>query len=232
MPLTDKERAAVKRAFGVSQLFSGMQDDVLEGFHGKALHLSPGQKVALEGDDRNSIGLIADGVLGVWSLAPDGNGVLLNTLGAGDCFGIANLLTGGSLDTQLCAESRVLIFLIPGDEVEGAFLADSALALRYARICNQKLQFLLRRIALLTAQTARGKLISYLLLRSGADGAVQLPGTKTDLAAELSVSRAQLYRELNYLRDEGCLQMVRGGMKVLDREKLEGLLYPQETENN
>ncbi len=169
-------------------------------------------------------GLVVSGLIDVWSVAPDGNQVLLSALRPGDCFGIANLLTGGDLETRLRAAGPAEVAYIPKERLEAAIAEDGALALRYAALCNRKLQFLLRRIAMLTAQTARGRLVSWLLLHADADGRVVSHLSRTDLAAALSVSRAALYRELDALRAAGAIALERDRITVTDRPALEALL--------
>ncbi|MBR5344992.1 MAG: Crp/Fnr family transcriptional regulator [Clostridia bacterium] len=172
-------------------------------------------------DGAPCVGLVVSGLIDVWSVAPDGNGVLLSALRPGDCFGICNLLRGGQLETTLRCAAGSTVAYIPKERLEGAFEKDSRLALRYAALCNEKLQFLLRRIAMLTAQTARGRLVSWLLLHTEPDGRVVTDMTRTDLAAALSVSRAALYRELHALTEAGALSMEGEDMVVPDRRKLE-----------
>ena len=62
--------------------------------------------------------------------------------------------------------------------------------MRYAALCNRKLQFLLRRIELLTMQSCRGRLIAHLLEQQDEKGVVRLAGSREDLARRLGVSRA------------------------------------------
>ncbi len=170
------------------------------------------------------VGLVAQGVVDVWSVAADGNGVLLSALHRGDCFGISNLLRGGELETRLRAATAVSVVYVRKDMLEAAFARDGRLAMRYAAVCNDKLQFLLRRIAMLTAQTTRGRLISWLLLHAEEEGRVVSQITKTDLAATLSVSRAALYRELHTLSEAGCLELRGEHMTVTDRAAMEAML--------
>ncbi len=212
---------AVREAFTASPLLSGCDPEALS----PAVRRYPaGAAVTDEDAGEACVGLVAEGLVDVWSVAVDGNGVLLSALRRGDCFGISNLLRGGGMETRLRAATAVTVVCIPKAKLEAAFAADSRLAMRYAAICNEKIQFLLRRIALLTAQTTRGRLISWLLLHAEEDGRVASTLTRTDLAAALSVSRAALYRELNALRDANCLRLTGDCMTVTDRAGMEAML--------
>ena len=72
--------------------------------------------------------------------------------------------------------------------------------MRYAALCNRKLQFLLRRIELLTMQSCRGRLIAHLLERQDEKGVVRLAGSREDLARRLGVSRAAVWKAIEALR--------------------------------
>ena len=208
-------------AFAASKLLAGCDPERLSPVLTAAAAGEP--LTDMPGGDP-SVGLVVSGLIDVWSVAPDGNGVLLSTLRPGDCFGICNLLTGGGLETRLRAATPVEVAYIAKQALENCLAGDSAMALRYAALCNRKLQFLLHRIAMLTAQTSRGRLISWLTLHADADGRVLSHLSRTDLAAALSVSRAALYRELDALRDAGAIAMERDRITITDRAALEALL--------
>ena len=214
---------ALREAFAASALLRDCDPDALQP---RVRRHPTGALLCDTLDGTPCVGLVVSGLIDVWSVAPDGNGVLLSALRPGDCFGICNLLRGGQLGTQLRCAAGSTVAWIPKDRLEAAFEKDSCLALRYAALCNEKLQFLLRRIAMLTAQTARGRLVSWLLLHAEDDGRVVTPLTRTELAASLSVSRAALYRELNALAERGALAMTGDEIIVLDRPALEGILNP------
>lgn len=81
----------------------------------------------------------------------------LSTLPAGECFGVCNLLAGAELETVLRCGEETEVLYIPKPVLLACMERDAGLSLRYAELCNQKLQFLLRRIELLTMQSCRGR---------------------------------------------------------------------------
>ena len=211
----------LREAFGASALLAGCDPEALAP---RTVCVPAGEALSDCPDGEPCVGLVVSGVVDVWSVAPDGNGVLLSALRPGDCFGICNLLTGGGLETRLRAAAPVEVAYIAKRALEDCLGADSGMALRYAALCNRKLQFLLRRIAMLTAQTARGRLISWLTLHADRDGQVVSHLSRTELASALSVSRAALYRELDALRAAGVIAMDRGSLRIIDRAALQSLL--------
>ena len=102
--------------------------------------------------------------------------------------------------------------------------------MRYAALCNRKLQFLLRRIELLTMQYCRGRLIAHLLEQQDEAGLVKITGSREDLARRLGVSRAALFRELSALQSMGAAAVDGNSIRIQDRPLLEELLYhPSDT---
>lgn len=210
----------VRDAFTASPLLNGCDPEALSPV---VRRYPAGAAIGESDTGEPCVGLVVEGLVDVWSVAVDGNGVLLSSLRRGECYGISNLLRG-EMETRLRAATAVTAACVSKTKLEAAFARDGRLAMRYAAICNEKIQFLLRRIAMLTAQTTRGRLVSWLLLHTAEDGRVASTLTKTDLAAALSISRAALYRELNALRDAGCLRLQGDLMTVTDRAGMEAML--------
>lgn len=172
-----------------------------------------------------AVGLVTEGMIDVYSVAPDGRDVQLNTLHPGDCFGISNLLLQEDLETVLRCRTDTRLILIPKDAFIAAMEQDSSFALRYAACCNEKIQFLLHRIERLTMQSCRGKVIEYLLSQQDKAGCVYPGCSREDLARRLGVSRAALFRELSSLTTQGLLAQENGHLIILDRDSLTRTLF-------
>ena len=121
-----------------------------------------------------SVGLIVSGRVEVYSVALDGKDVQLNTLTVGECFGICNLLADTEMETVLRCGEETEVLYIPKTVLLSCMEQDAGLAMRYAALCNRKIQFLLRRIELLTMQSCRGRLIAHLLEQQDED--YRIPG--------------------------------------------------------
>ena len=172
-----------------------------------------------------SIGLITRGRIGVYSVALDGKDILLNELSAGECFGICNLLAQSELETVLRCSVETEILYIPKAVLLESMAADGTLALRFAAVCSEKIQFLLKRIELLTMQSCRGRVVAFLLAHSKEGGEVIFRGSREDLARHLGVSRAALFRELGALQTMGAIESHGNLFHVIKPDQLEDLLY-------
>ena len=172
-----------------------------------------------------AVGMIISGRVDVYSVALDGKDVLLNSLATGECFGVCNLLAKAELETVLrCAEDSTILY-ITKPVLLALMKQDVGFAMRYAEMCNQKIQFLIRRIELLTMQSCRGRVIAYLLEKQDSFNTVHLTGSREDLARQLGVSRAALFRELSTLQGRNAISADGNTIHLSDVTLLEDMLY-------
>ena len=195
------------------------------GISSRQVRFRAGQMLSDNARGVSCVGVVERGRVDVYAVALDGREVQLNTLGAGDCFGICNLLAASTMQTVLqCAEDTTVRFIEKNELIE-AMNRDAGLATAYAALCNTKIQFLLSRIEMLTMQSCRGKVLAFLLTEKDENGRVCLHGTREELASRLGVSRAALFRELGALQSKGCLTSGEGVFFIRDIPALEKLLY-------
>lgn len=186
-----------------------------------------GQILSDKPGGRASVGLVAFGAVDVYSVAMDGSEIKLSTLEKGDAFGICNLFAASDLETVLKCREDAMVLFVAKDELIAALACRPEAMLRYARLCNEKIQFLIHRIERLTMQSCRGKLLEYLNAQTDASGMLTLDGPKEQLAKELGVGRASLFRELSQLQSEGLIMSQGNIIFVLDRPALRQQLYTQ-----
>ena len=173
-------------------------------------------------DGRPCVGLILSGRVSVSSDTPDGRDVRMNTLGEGDCFGISNLFDPEPLKTILRCEGPAEIAYIAKEALITLLEEDREFSMSYIRLTQQKLQFLLRRIELLTTQNHQVRLIVWLLGQGGEE--IRFPGNREALAAHLGMSRAALFRELSQLDSAGMISTKGTLVRILNRPGLSALL--------
>lgn len=140
-------------AICASPLFEGCD---LGGIPCTAHTYRAGQIVSDHPQGISSVGLIADGRIDVFSVALDGRDIQLNSLSRGECFGICNLCTTGQLDTVLRCGCPTTVLYMAKSQILRLMERSPELAFRYAKLCNEKLQFLIHRIEQLTMQAVIG----------------------------------------------------------------------------
>ncbi len=216
------DQALIRETLAHSPLFS---DFAMEEANPVLRRCKSGQIISDTLDGIPQVGLIAQGRIEVYSIAIDGREIQMNVLGPCECFGICNLMGGQGPDTVLrCVQASTLLY-IPKSVLLAHLEKNPAGALRYAKLCNEKLQFLLQRIAMLTMQSARGKVIAYLLSEKDPQQTVFLKGSREDLAMRLGISRAALFRELSALQGNQLIQTEGSRIVLKDIPQLEKLLY-------
>lgn len=144
--------------------------------------------------------------------------VVMNTLTAGDVFGAAALFGPPEeyVSTVRAASDCEVLFLSQ-DTVSRWMAAVPLVAENYVRFLSDRIRFLNRRLATLTAGQTQGKLWRYLLSKRDAQGCVTVPGGMRELAQRLDMSRSSLYRSLDMLTESGRIS--RQGKTILIREE-------------
>ncbi len=168
--------------------------------------------------------LVRSGNVDVYSVSMDGNEVLLTTLSQGDMFGISNLFDDDELRTVLQCRTECELLFIRKAVLRDALLRHPEAMAAYARLCNKKTQFLIRRIEQLSLNSSRAKLAGFLLASSEDGGEELFVATKESLSLRLGISRAALYRELSSLQEVGAIRTEGTQLVIVDREKLEECL--------
>lgn len=191
----------------------------------KTKHYKKGQFISDFFDKEYYVGVIKTGQVSIYCISSDGSEVNMSIIKEGDVFGISNIFDEESLDTVLKCKSNVSVVFYPKKHFIEMMKSDTTVALEYSRYCNRKIQFLLRKIEFLNIQSSKKKIIEYLLEKNGKNGIVLLECSKEELSKRLHVSRASLYRELQSLQSENCLEFNKRSIKILNKEKLTQILY-------
>ncbi len=168
-------------------------------------------------DDRDgtsrSVVLVLSGTLLVYSAVSDEKRLLLSKLESGDIFGIANLFLDEDLSTVLECGRESVLFLYPKEKLREKILSSGEAAECYSTLLNTKLQFLTKRISLLSMPSSRSRLAAALI-----DG-VEYRSLE-ELSSLLNISRATLFRELASLEKGGVIERRGRRIVIKEREKL------------
>ena len=133
--------------------------------------------------------------------------VVMNDLYAGDVFGAAALFGAGeSYESEVVAASDCRVRFIPQETVSAWMAADSRIGENYVCFLSDRIRFLNRRLATLTAGQTDDKLWRYLQAHRDAGGVVELPEGMAGLAEHLGMGRSSLYRSLETLIESGLIR--------------------------
>lgn len=159
-----------------------------------------GQTIYTPEHYRRSLGIISRGIV----VVEKENGVLLNELGAGRCFGAAALfVTQERYVTTVRAKTACQVLFLSMEAMQEIMVQYPQIALNYIRFLSGRIQFLNRRIDSFIAPSAEGSLLSY--LRQQPDGTSrELPMSR--LAELLNLGRTSLYRAVEHLEQQGMIR--------------------------
>ena len=162
------------------------------------------------------VGILLSGRARVES-ATAGAHALLKPLAVGELFGIANLFAEDEpFPSAIVTTSAAKILFLDGDAVRRLVLGDAEICRAYLEFQSERIVYLNRKIATLTAGSAEKKLAVF-LLDYEQDGVFTPPCPMNRLAELLGMGRASLYRALDNLCDEGLVQ--KDGKAILLRNK-------------
>ncbi|MBR3837912.1 MAG: Crp/Fnr family transcriptional regulator [Clostridia bacterium] len=167
-----------------------------------------GETIPLKGSEGGRIGIVVKGKATVYS-ARDGR-TILNRLEAGSLFGVSSLYSDHSAETLVVADSKAEVLIWKEAHLDPLWQNKKARE-NLISFLTGRIRFLTERIASFTAPSAEKKLIRYLLQKAG-EGTSLSVRSYSDLAKELSLGRASLYRALEKLEEEGLI--CRSGKEV------------------
>lgn len=143
-----------------------------------------------------------------------------NDLVEGDVFGAAALFgTDEEYPSTIVAESDCRVMFIPQETVVLWMKEVPQVAENYVGFLSDRIRFLNRRLATLTAGQADGKLWRYLLAHRDEDGVIFVEEGMSALAERLDMGRSSLYRSLDALALAGRIRRDRKKIYILQTEE-------------
>jgi CRP-like cAMP-binding protein len=190
---------------------------------------SSGDVLCNEGDPSDSLHLIASGRLAVRVSTAEGEHATINPLGRGDYFGELSLLDG-----QAPVRSATIVALEPAETLSLSATEFRELRARHPAANQLLLTLLARRVEELSARLLEAtydglelrvhRRLAELadLYDDGRGGAVVVPLTQQHLADLVGGTRPSVNQVLQALVAEGVVELGRGRVTVLDRDRLSG----------
>ena len=198
----------IKAALDSSELFGGIDPSVIRG--GAVASFHRGEAVSETHNGIDCVGVILSGSLTVE--AHEGSSV--SVMRRGGEFGICNIFVRESMPTKLRARVNSRVLFIPKEEFARLLGVDSGLMYRYVRLCNEKMLYLAERLRLMSITDCTERLLHYLKAHEQG-GSVHLSIPKDELARQLGISRASLFRALSALEGAGKISIDSGSIHLL-----------------
>ncbi len=168
---------------------------------------------------QKSLGVVIKGSACVYRLG-HGTPVLLTTLSRGHTFGAASLFTDEErYVTRITAKSRCQIFYIPSDLCELLLRTDHRFSIAYIRFLSDRIRFLNKRIAELSAPAVEQKVAKFL---SNYEESVS--PNMVELSTSLGIGRASLYRCLDDFIRRGLIVKKDHDILILNPQGIRDLI--------
>lgn len=216
------------------QLFSGLSAEDLGTIAGFVIaqKLAKDDYLFHEGEPSRGCYLVQSGAINVHRVSAAGKEQVIHVFRSGESFAEASLAspTGYPANARAVEPSTVLV--IPKAPILELIGRRPDLALRMLGSMSSHLRVLVGMLDDLTLKDVETRLVNWLLKHShGRPGAIELPGTKRVLAAELGTSSETLSRTLARLRDQHLIAVSGKTITVRDAAALAAILRHNLGEN-
>jgi CRP/FNR family cyclic AMP-dependent transcriptional regulator len=187
--------------------------------------------VFLKGDEGTAMMAVLSGRIRICSYSPDGREVVLNVINPGEVFGEIALIDGGERTADAFAmEPAQLLVLSRRDFLP--FLEHSPqLCIRLLEVMCQRLRWTSAQVEDFFFLDLRSRLAKRLLQLTGQGGETTAEGMRAGvrisqhmLASMIGTSREAVNKQLRAWECAGLIDLKRGSITVLKREKLEQIV--------
>ncbi len=172
-----------------------------------------------EDNYQRSLGVVIRGNALVYRLG-HGTPVLLTSLSKGHMFGVAGIFSEEEkYVTRIIAKGMCQIFYFPLPLCEALLRDNSDFAMAYIQFLSDRIRFLNKRIAELSAPDAQKKLAQYL-----SKCEERISPNMAELATSLGMGRASLYRILDDFIHKGLIRKQNHDILILDPQGIRDLI--------
>ena len=148
------------------------------------------------------------------------NSVLMRLIRPGETFGAASMFGScESYPTTIRAQSLVRVAAVTENDLCDLFCRHPATAIAHIRFLSDRIRFLNERLDATTGRNVESKLAKYIADTYG-KCALQSRLNMTQIARNLDVGRASLYRLISQFVDEGIIDFSHGKIKILNLDLL------------
>jgi CRP/FNR family cyclic AMP-dependent transcriptional regulator len=220
-------------------LFSRLDDDALLEIapYIQERTFSPGQVIVLEGEPCQAVYFVAQGVVRIGRLSPEGREQVLAYLGPSEPFNLVPALDGGPTLATVDAVTDTKLYTISCERLREIMRDHQGVALAVMERLGAEVRRLSDMVEDLALHTVRTRLARFLLTHASAEPSsraqaeglggvvdgIQPPKrwTQEELAAQIGTVRDVVGRALRTFANDGLIRRERGRLVVVDRARLE-----------
>jgi len=221
--LTDDKFDERVHIFTALPYFKNLDDDTFRAVTSFAIKHSfePGQIILLEGEPGSGLYIVQNGWLKVSKFSQDGREQTLQFLGSGEVFNAIGVFTGASNPATVTALEASSIWIIPREKMLSLLDDHPTLVRTIIKDLAERVLHLITLVEDLSLRKVEGR-FARLLLEEAQGNVIQRKkwATQTEMAARLGTVPDVISRTQRKMTELGILQVGRGEITILDREKL------------
>lgn len=207
-------------------LFSGLDDGQYEEVisHAEPVELAAGQALFAQGDPVHAFFWVAEGLIRLYRISPQGDEKVIELIGPGRYFAEAALFMGGRFPVNAAAQINTRVIAIDSQHFRAWLSQDVERCMKLLAGMSARLHKLVNEIDSLTLMKGTDRLLQYLLDHSDPDEAgelvVDLEAPKQVIASRIGVKPETLSRLLHKLSDMGYIEVKGNHLRILNEEGL------------
>lgn len=193
-------------------------------------HYRRGALIARQGEPLPGVIAIGYGLAKLVLPRRKGDERVLRFVGANESFGEAAVLLERACPVDAFALADTMLAVIPARPLRRLQERDTGFGYNLVKVLAEGLLGLVADIGASAGRSSSQRLAAYLESLAepqskAASCAIQLPVTKTALAARLGITKETMSRLLRELKDQRLILMDRGTITILDRARLAGIAH-------
>lgn len=183
-----------------------------------------GEAIIRQGDEGNTLLILMEGQARITVYSANGREIVLEYAGPGSVLGEIALLDGGVRTASVIAMGPLRYLSLPRSNFEQVVASHPRIGLRLMRELAARLRKANQTIETDRAYAAGPRLARFLLRLAADTPAEQWPVirlSQTELSMFAGISRENINRQLSLWQQDGIVEVVHGGVKIMDGEALE-----------
>lgn len=219
-----KELQGVEAALAKAELMAALSDATRARLakQGVPCTVNPGDLLFAKGDKGDALYVLLEGEVEVRTSTEAGKDVRLAALKPYAVIGEMAVLDGGARSADICAIRRSRFLRIHRDQALAALESEPRALLKLLAELSRRLRRADSQIEDAHTLDLGGRLAQRLLEEAGDGASITL--TQTEIARRIGASREKVNRKLHEWVDEGWISMGRSGIKLVARDKLQGVI--------
>lgn len=188
----------------------------------KPLQLAKGETLFMQGDQGDKLYILRSGALQVSVLSSAGRQLTLNVLGEGAVFGEIALFDPGPRTATVTALERCDLSQIKRADLMVEIRSQPDLALEMMRLAGRRLRWVSTQLedhVFLPLASRLARKLLYLSAQAGGSGQT-VAMSQTDLAEHVAATREVVSKTLSEWKRHGLVNVLRGGIEIVDPEAL------------